>query len=59
MALDGHVLAAAIKAALDAVDPTDRVALFNALETAITDHIKDHAVVSVTVVAGSGSGTVS
>jgi hypothetical protein len=67
MALNGDILGAAIKAAIDAeADKTDRDAVFRALGNAIVQHIQTFAQVTVAVTttgsatnqAGPGTGTV-
>lgn len=56
--MNGDVLGAALKAAVDAVaDKTDRDALFKAMGDAIVLHIQTNAAVTVTSVSGVTIGT--
>lgn len=60
MAMDGDVLGAAMKAAIDGVtDKTDRDALFKALGDAVVAHLQAHAVVSTTVTGTAAGGVVT
>lgn len=57
MPLDGDILGAAIKGAIEGVDPKDRDALFKAMGAAIVAHIQANGLVTVTTACGAGAGT--